>query len=78
MGEGLAEGRVAVRSIVRGAIVRLVCGAVRRPAEDALAVRRQQLRVDVDRCEASTTRSKCQRSADHRHDHSKKRKNANR
>ena len=62
MGEGLTERGVAVGSEVGRAVVRLVGGAVRRTAEDALAVRRRQLSVDVDRCKAGIARSKCQRS----------------
>ena len=57
MRESLAERGVAVRREVSRAVVRLVSRAVRRPAEDALAVRRRQLRVDVDRCEARPHRT---------------------
>ncbi len=53
MSEGLAERGVAVGSGVAGAVERLIGGAVGRPAEDALAVRRRELGVDVDRCKAS-------------------------
>ena len=50
MGERLAERGVAIGSEVSGIVVRLVGGAVRRPAEDALPIGRRELGVDVDRC----------------------------
>ena len=50
MGECLTERRVAIGSEVGRAVVRLVGGAVRRPAEDALPIGRRELGVDVDRC----------------------------
>ncbi len=55
MSEGLAERGVAVGSRVAGAVECLIGGAVRRPAEDALAVRRRELRVDVDRCQCKAS-----------------------
>lgn len=51
--EGLAERGVAVGREVGRVVVRLVGGAVRRPADDGLAIRRGNLRVDVDRCKSS-------------------------
>ncbi len=51
--EGLAERRVAIGSEVGGIVVCLIGGAVRRPADHGLAIRRRELRVNVDRCKSS-------------------------
>lgn len=48
MGEGGAEGRVAVSGRVGGVAVSLVVGAVVAAAGDRLSVRRAELGVDVD------------------------------
>ena len=53
MGVGQTERGVAVSRIIVCRVVRLIGGAVRRPADDRLAIGRGELGVDVNRCGAS-------------------------